>query len=60
MSDTAYMIVYALVGLYIGLMIGLSWAEKRAEAPKPLPSLQPLPLATPPSVENYTFQISLN
>lgn len=58
MSDTAFMIVYALTGLYLGLIIGMSWAERKAE-PRPM-RLEPIPLATPPSVEKYTFQISLN
>lgn len=44
MSDTALMIVVALMGLAAGLMLGLSLGEREQQR-EPLP-----PLQTPPSI----------
>lgn len=57
MSDTAYMIVIAFMSIYVGILIGLSMQDKPALQPVPA---QPVPLATPPTVEQYQFQISMN
>lgn len=44
MSDTALMILIALMGLAVGLMLGLSLGEREQQR-EPLP-----PLQTPPSI----------
>jgi hypothetical protein len=64
MSDTAYMIIIAFIGLYFGVMLGLYFSTSKApaapEAEKQAPRLQPLPLAPIPVERPYVIEISLN
>jgi hypothetical protein len=64
MSDTAYMIVVAMMGLYVGVMLGLHFSTPKApaapKAEKQTPRLQPLPLAPIPVERPYVIEISLN
>ena len=47
MSDTAYMIIIALMGLAAGIMLGLSLGQPKPNQTQEAP---PPPLMTPPSI----------
>ena len=47
MSDTAYMIIVAMMGLGLGIMLGLALGEPKPNQTQEAP---PPPLQTPPSI----------